>query len=52
MFRLLGGSVPGDLVGLPRSQLSVLPGTTHVTLVERADWLISIIAAFLDSHNP
>ncbi|MGH2514946.1 MAG: alpha/beta fold hydrolase [Ktedonobacterales bacterium] len=37
MFRLLGGGVVGDLVGLPRSQLAVLPGTTHVTLVDRAE---------------
>jgi pimeloyl-ACP methyl ester carboxylesterase len=27
LFRLLGGGVPGDLAGLPRSQLAVLPGT-------------------------
>jgi hypothetical protein len=38
MFRLLGGEVAGDVAGLPRSQLGVLPGTTHVTLVDRADW--------------
>src|SRR5947209_1950369 len=43
MFRLLGGGVVGDLVGLPRSQLAVLPGTTHVTLVDRAEWLASMI---------
>jgi pimeloyl-ACP methyl ester carboxylesterase len=48
MFRLLGGGVPGDLVGLPRSQLAILPGTTHVTLVDRAEWLVSMIDAFLD----
>jgi hypothetical protein len=30
------------------SQLAVLPGTTHVTLVNRADWLLSMIPAFLD----
>jgi pimeloyl-ACP methyl ester carboxylesterase len=48
MFRLLGG-VAGDLVGLPRSQLAVLPGTTHVTLVDRAEWLASMITAFLDA---
>jgi pimeloyl-ACP methyl ester carboxylesterase len=29
MFELLGGGVPGDLAGLPRAQLAVLPGTTH-----------------------
>ena len=48
LFRLLGGGVAGDLVGLPRSQLAVLPGTTHVTLVDRADWLVSMITQFLD----
>jgi gamma-glutamyltranspeptidase len=37
-----------DLASLPRSQLAVLPGTTHVTLVDRADWLVSMITAFLD----
>jgi pimeloyl-ACP methyl ester carboxylesterase len=50
LFRLLGGGVPGDLVGLPRSQLAVLPGTTHVTLVERADWLVPMVTQFLDAR--
>jgi hypothetical protein len=49
MFRLLGGGVVGDIFGLPRSQLAVLPGTTHVTLVDRAEWLISMITEFLDA---
>jgi hypothetical protein len=48
MFRLLGGGVVGDLVGLPDSQLAVLPGTSHVGLLERIDWLQSMIAGFLD----
>ncbi len=52
MFRLLGGGVVGDLVGLPRSQLAVLPGTTHVTLTDRAEWLASMITAFLDASMP
>ncbi len=52
MFRLLGGGVAGDLVGLPRTQLAVLPGTTHVTLVDRADWMSSMITAFLDAPMP
>ena len=50
MFRLLGGGVFGDLpAGLPDSQLAVLPGTSHVTLVDRADLLLSIVPAFLDA---
>ncbi len=52
MFRLLGGGVVGDLVGLPRSQLAVLPGTTHMTLTDRAEWLASMITAFLDAPMP
>ena len=52
LFRLLGGGVAGDLVGLPRSQLAVLPGTTHVTLVERASWLVSMVNRFLDLPMP
>ncbi len=52
MLRLLGGGVPGDNVGLPKSQLAILPGTTHVTLVDRADWLVSMITQFLDTPMP
>lgn len=51
-FRLLGGGVPGDLAGLPKSRLAILPGTTHVTFVERADWLVSMITEFLDAPVP
>jgi pimeloyl-ACP methyl ester carboxylesterase len=52
MFRLLGGGVMGDLVGLPKSRLAVLPGTAHATLVERGDWLASMIGEFLDAPMP
>ena len=49
-FRLLGGGVAGDLAGLPRARLAVLPGTTHVTLVQRADWLAPMVTEFLDAE--
>ncbi len=52
MFRLFGGGVMGDMVGLPQSQLAILPGTTHVTVVQRADLLLRIIPAFLDAPMP
>jgi pimeloyl-ACP methyl ester carboxylesterase len=53
MFRLLGGGVFGDTpAGLPNSQLAVLPGTSHVTLVQRADLLLAIIPPFLDAPMP
>jgi pimeloyl-ACP methyl ester carboxylesterase len=48
-FRLLGGGVAGDLAGLPRSRLAVLPGTTHITLVQRSDWLVAMVTEFLDA---
>ncbi|MDV2481903.1 alpha/beta hydrolase [Methanoculleus sp. Wushi-C6] len=52
IFRLLGGGVPGDLVGLPVSRLAVLPGTTHITLIDRTDWLLEMIGEFLDAPAP
>jgi pimeloyl-ACP methyl ester carboxylesterase len=52
MFRLLGGGVVGDLAGLPNSQLAILPGTTHVTVVQRADLLLAMIPPFLDAPMP
>lgn len=53
MFRLLGGGVFGDMPpGLPSSQLAILPGTSHVTVVDRAAWLLSMIPAFLDAPMP
>ena len=53
LYRLLGGGVPGDFVGLPPSQLAVLPGTTHVGVVTTgADLLLAIIPPFLDAPMP
>jgi pimeloyl-ACP methyl ester carboxylesterase len=54
LFRLLGGGVMGDLQGMPNSQLAVLPGTAHFVppgygLLDRAEWLLSIIPPFLDA---
>jgi pimeloyl-ACP methyl ester carboxylesterase len=54
LFRLLGGGVMGDLEGMPKSQLAVLPGTSHFVppgsgLLDRAEWLLEIIPPFLDA---
>jgi len=48
----LAGGVAGDIVGLPRSRLAVLLGTTHITIVDRADWLSSMVTEFLDAPMP
>ena len=34
--------------GLPKSQLAVLPGTSHTMMVDRAQVLLPILRAFLD----
>ena len=53
MFRLLGGGVFGDTpAGLPNSQLAILPGTSHVTVVSQAKLLLAIIPPFLDAPMP
>jgi pimeloyl-ACP methyl ester carboxylesterase len=52
MFRLVGGGVAGDVVGLPASQLAILPGTTHVTVVYRVDWVTSMTNEFLNAPMP
>src|SRR5205814_8436096 len=50
MFRLLGGGVFGDTpAGLPASQLAILPGTSHVTLVDRSELLLPMLESFLDA---
>lgn len=49
MFLLLGGGVIGEMAGMPNSQLAVLPGTPHSTLMERDDLLVPIINGFLDA---
>jgi pimeloyl-ACP methyl ester carboxylesterase len=49
MFRLLGGGVFGDMpAGLPNSQLAILPGASHVSVVDRAELLVPMINSFLD----
>lgn len=53
MVRLLGGGVPGDMTGPGRSQLAVLPGTTHFMppgsgVMDRADLVVAMVERFLD----
>jgi pimeloyl-ACP methyl ester carboxylesterase len=52
MFRLRGGGVVGDWVGIPASQLAILPGTPHSTIMGRADVLLPMIRTFLDAPMP
>jgi len=53
LFRAKGGGKMGDLNGLPKSRLAILPSTTHIGMMQRTDWLIPMITDFLDSDlNP
>jgi hypothetical protein len=53
MFRLFGGGRMGDSPeGLPDSQLAILPGTSHVSIVGRPELLLPMILPFLDAPLP
>jgi pimeloyl-ACP methyl ester carboxylesterase len=49
LFRANGGGKMGDLHGLPQSRLAILPGTTHIGMMLRSDWLVPMINDFLDA---
>jgi pimeloyl-ACP methyl ester carboxylesterase len=54
LFRLLGGGAMGDLGGLSRARLAILPGTTHFMppgsgVLDRLDWLLPMVLTFLDA---
>jgi pimeloyl-ACP methyl ester carboxylesterase len=48
MYKALGGGVFGDMAGLPKSQLMIIPGMTHVTLMMATNQLMPVINPFLD----
>jgi len=53
LFRAKGGGKMGDMHGLPKSRLAIIPATTHIGMMQRTDWLIPMITDFLDSDlNP
>lgn len=48
MYRLKGGGeIHGDMQPHPESRLAILPGTTHVTLMDRVSILVPMINDFL-----
>lgn len=46
LYQLCGGNVFGDISGLPKSTLAILPGTTHVGIMTETEKLITYIHAF------
>lgn len=51
-LQLRGGDVNGDFVGVPSSQLAVLPGTTHFFGLARTDLVLAVVLSFLDAPMP
>jgi pimeloyl-ACP methyl ester carboxylesterase len=49
LFRAKGGGKMGEFHGLPTSRLAIIPGTTHIGMMQRTDWLVPMIIDFLDS---
>jgi pimeloyl-ACP methyl ester carboxylesterase len=47
MYRLKGGEVFGDMQPRSESRLAIIPGTTHVTLVNRVATVVPMINDFL-----
>ena len=51
-FQLLGGDVAGDLVGKPKSQLFIVPGTTHASMAfEKQPLIGGMVVDFLDAKK-
>ena len=46
-YSLLGGNVFGDVVGIPRSQLAILPAKGHGTLLMDTQAIAAIVGSFL-----
>ena len=49
LFRARGGGKMGDIHGLPQSRLAIMPGTTHIGMMQHMDWIVPMINDFLDS---
>ena len=46
-YSLLGGNVFGDVVGMPKSQLAILPAKGHGTLIMDTQDIVSLLGSFL-----
>lgn len=50
IFRLRGGGPSADFMTAPAAELAILPGTTHIGIMERTDLLVPMVTAFLDKE--
>jgi pimeloyl-ACP methyl ester carboxylesterase len=49
LFKAKGGGQTGDLHGMPKSRLAILPGTTHIGMMMHTDYWIPMVNDFLAS---
>lgn len=49
LFRAKGGGKMGDIHGMPHSRLAILPGTTHIGMMQQADVWAPMVSTFLDA---
>jgi pimeloyl-ACP methyl ester carboxylesterase len=52
IFRLLGGGPTPDFMGASEDQLAILPGASHLGVIEEVDLLAAIVPEFLDRESP
>jgi pimeloyl-ACP methyl ester carboxylesterase len=48
MYSLFDGGVLGDVAGLPKSRLAIIPAMTHVNLIMQTEQLAPMINSFLN----
>lgn len=51
IYKLIGGGVFADMKGLPKSQLAILAGNTHVSLMGRTKEINNLIERFLNKKT-
>jgi pimeloyl-ACP methyl ester carboxylesterase len=51
-YQLLGGAVFGDMVGMPKSHLAILPAKGHVSLMMDTPAIFSLLDNFYKTTNP
>jgi len=50
IFRLRGGGPSADFMSAPAAELAILPGTTHIGIMERTELLVPMVSAFFDKE--
>jgi pimeloyl-ACP methyl ester carboxylesterase len=52
MYRLRGGDVASDMVGMPASRLAIIPGTNHIGVMFKPELLAAFVSDFLNPAPP